>query len=93
VGGCVAQPGLLLVAQAASRSLFVLRPVQNGAGFTGDPETLLENRYGRLSAATAAPDGLLWIGTTNKGSGGKTTPSDDRVIRIQPPTGGGESRT
>jgi hypothetical protein len=33
------------------------------------------------------------VGTTNKGSGGKVVPSDDRVIRIQPPTGGGESRT
>jgi glucose/arabinose dehydrogenase len=93
IGGCVAQPGLLLIAQAAGRAIFVLRPAPNGASFTGDPETLLQNRYGRLSAATAAPDGLLWIGTTNKGAGGKVVPSDDRVIRIQPPTGGGESRT
>jgi glucose/arabinose dehydrogenase len=93
VGGCVAQPGLLLIAEASGRGVFVLRPAPNGASFTGDPETLLQNRYGRLSAATAAPDGLLWIGTTNKGSGGKVVPSDDRVIRIQPPTGGGESRT
>jgi glucose/arabinose dehydrogenase len=92
VGGCVAQPGLLLVAQAGGRAVFVLRPTQNDASFTGDPETLLQNRYGRLSAATAAPDGLLWIGTTNKGAGGKVVPSDDRVVRIQPPTGGGESR-
>ena len=60
--------------------------------FTGAPETLLQNRYGRLSAAATAPDGLLWLGTTNKGSGGRVVPSDDRVIRIQPPAGGGESR-
>jgi glucose/arabinose dehydrogenase len=91
VGGCVAQPGLLLVAQAAARSVFVLRPAANGA-FTGAPETLLQNRYGRLSAAATAPDGLLWLGTTNKASGGRVVPSDDRVIRIQPPAGGGESR-
>jgi glucose/arabinose dehydrogenase len=92
VGGCVAQSDLLLVAEAAARAVFVLRPAQNGA-FTGDPEILLQNRYGRLAAAAAAPDGLLWVGTTNKGSGGKVVPSDDRVIRIQPPTGGGESRS
>jgi glucose/arabinose dehydrogenase len=91
VGGCVAQPGLLLVAQATARSVFVLRPSAEGA-FTGAPETLLQNRYGRLAAAAAAPDGLLWLGTTNKGSSGKVVPSDDRVIRIQPPAGGGESR-
>ena len=91
VGGCVAQPGLLLVAQGAARSVFVLRPDDNGT-FTGAAETLLQNRYGRLSAAATAPDGLLWLGTTNKGSGGRVVPSDDRVIRIQPPAGGGESR-
>jgi hypothetical protein len=33
----------------------------------------------------------LWLGTVNKG-GGRTVASDDRVIRIQPPSGGGESR-
>jgi glucose/arabinose dehydrogenase len=93
VGGCVAEPGLLLVTQAGGRAVFVLRPGDNGGAFTGDPETLLQNRYGRLSVAAAAPDGLLWLGTTNKGAGGKIAASDDRVIRIQPPTGGGESRT
>jgi hypothetical protein len=87
----VAQPGLLLVAQTVARSVFVLRPDDNGT-FTGAPETLLANRYGRLAAAATAPDGLLWLGTTNKGSSGKVVPSDDRVIRIQPPAGGGESR-
>jgi len=91
VAGCVAQPGLLLVAQTTARSVFVLRPDENGT-FTGAPETLLQNRYGRLSAAATAPDGLLWLGTTNKGSSGRVVPSDDRVIRIQPPAGGGESR-
>ena len=92
VGGCVAQAGLLLITESASRSVFVLRPGPNGGPFTGDPETLLQNRYGRLAAAATAPDGLLWVGTVNKGASGKVVPSDDRVIRIQPPTGGGESR-
>ena len=53
-----------------ARAVFVLRPDENGT-FTGAPETLLQNRYGRLSAAATAPDGLLWLGTTNKGSGGQ----------------------
>ena len=91
VAGCVAQPGLLLVAQTTARSVFVLRPDENGT-FTGAPETLLQNRYGRLSAAATAPDGLLWLGTTNKGSGGRAGAQRRRVIRIQPPAGGGESR-
>lgn len=91
VGACVAQQGLLLVALAGGRSVFVLRPDPETGAFTGDPETILPNRYGRLTAAAGAPDGLLWVGTANRGAG-KAVPSDDRVIRIQPPAGGGESR-
>jgi glucose/arabinose dehydrogenase len=89
VGGCMAQPGVVVIAQSVAASLFVLRPEGDGT-FTGAPEILIENVYGRLSAATLAPDGLLWIGTVNK-VGGRPVPSDDRVIRIQPPAGGGES--
>ena len=90
VAGCMAQPGLIAVAQTGAASLFVLRPNEHGV-FTGTPETLLTGTYGRLSAAAPAPDGLLWLGTVNK-AGGQPVPSDDRVIRIQPPAGGGQSR-
>jgi glucose/arabinose dehydrogenase len=90
VAGCMAQPGLVTIAETDGAALFVLRPGENGT-FTGAPETLLQGTYGRLSAATLAPDGLLWLGTTNK-SGGDPVPADDRVIRIQPPSSGGESR-
>jgi glucose/arabinose dehydrogenase len=91
VGGCMARPGVVAIAQAGGAALFVLRPTEEGA-FTGDPETLLVDTYGRLAAAAPASDGLLWIGTVNK-AGGEPVPSDDRVIRIQPPSGGGQSRT
>lgn len=90
VAGCVAQTGLVVIAQTGAAALFVLRPTDDGT-FTGDPETLLAGTYGWLSAATLAPDGLLWLGTVNK-AGGTPVPSDDRVIRIQPPSGGGASR-
>lgn len=90
VAGCMAQPGLVAVAQTGAASLFVLRPDPNGA-FTGAPEILYTGTWGRLSAAAPAPDGLLWLGTVNK-AGGQPVPSDDRVIRIQPPAGGGASR-
>ena len=91
VAGCMAQPGLVTIAQTDSAALYVLRPSPDGA-FTGDPETLLKGAYGRLSAATLAPDGLLWLGTANKSGGGAPVSSDDRVIRIPPPSGGGASR-
>jgi glucose/arabinose dehydrogenase len=90
VAGCMAQPGVVTIALTGTAALFVLRPGDNGA-FTGAPETILKDTYGRLSAAAAGPDGLLWLGTVNK-AGGKPVPADDRVIRIQPPSGGGESK-
>ncbi|WP_312858134.1 PQQ-dependent sugar dehydrogenase [Pseudonocardia pini] len=90
VAGCMAQPGVVAVALTGGAALSVLRPAEDGS-FTGAPETLLGGVYGRLNAATLGSDGLLWLGTVNK-SGGKPVPSDDRVIRVQPPSGGGASR-
>lgn len=93
VAGCAAVAGVLAIALTGTKSLFVLHPADNGT-FTGNPQTLLPDAYGRLCAAAAGPDGLLWLGTTNEdGRAGATPkPSDDRVIRIQPPSGGGASQ-
>ncbi len=52
---------------------------------------MLLGTYGRLAAATLAPDGLVWVGTVNK-SGGTPVSSDDRVIRIQIAAAGGDNR-
>lgn len=87
VAGCVAVPGLVAVSLTLGASLFVLHPGPNGA-FTGKPETTLKNAYGRLYATALGPDGLLWLGTVNK-AGGTPVSSDDRVLRIQPPSAGG----
>jgi glucose/arabinose dehydrogenase len=91
VAGCMAQPGLVVVAETSGAAVFALRPTAEGT-FTGEPETLLADTYGRFSAAALAPDGLLWLGTVNKAPGGDPVSSDDRVIRVQPPSGGGQSR-
>jgi hypothetical protein len=54
-----------------------------------DPEPLLLGQYGRLRAATVAPDGSLWILTSNRD--GLTTTfdppatmaaDDDRILRL-----------
>lgn len=89
VSGCVAQQGLVAVSQDGAAALYVLRTGSSG-GFTGEPETLLAGTYGRLGTVSPGPEGLLWLGTVNK-SGGVPKSSDDRVIRIQPPAGGGAS--
>jgi glucose/arabinose dehydrogenase len=87
VAGCAAVPGLVAVSLTFGASLYVLRPGPDGM-FTGKPEPTLKNAYGRLHAAALGPDGLLWLGTVNK-IGGAPVSSDDRVIRIQPPSAGG----
>ncbi len=89
VAGCAVLPGTLAIAERRAGALFVLRPGDNGT-FTGDPQPVLTGAYGQLSAAARAPDGLLWLGTVNR-DGGRPGTTDDRVIRIQPPAGGGGS--
>ncbi|WP_344027351.1 glucose dehydrogenase [Pseudonocardia kongjuensis] len=89
VAGCTVLPGTLVVAQSGAEALYLLTPGRDGA-FTGDPKPVLEEIYGAVGEVTRAPDGLLWLGTVNR-DGTAPGRTDDRVVRIQPPTGGGES--
>lgn len=63
-----------------------------GTGETpGTPEPLLVEEYGRLRAAVVAPDGALWVSTSNQdgrlpaGPG----PEDDRIVRLAVAGGNG----
>jgi glucose/arabinose dehydrogenase len=49
---------------------------------TGRPTALLKGRYGRIRAATAAPDGSLWIATSNRDGRGDVRSGDDRILRL-----------
>lgn len=90
VTGCAAPPGAVVVGERNASALYLLRSSGPGT-FTGTPQTLLAGVYGRLGPTVLASDGLIWLGTVNKGGGGPVAGSDDRVIRIQPPSGGGGS--
>jgi glucose/arabinose dehydrogenase len=43
---------------------------------------LLTDRYGRLRAVEPAPDGSLWVLTSNRDRLGDPTDDDDRILRI-----------
>ncbi len=48
----------------------------------GRPQPLLTEEYGRLRAVAAAPDGSLWVSTSNQEAAGRPAPEDDRIIRL-----------
>jgi glucose/arabinose dehydrogenase len=48
----------------------------------GEPTESLSGELGRLRAVTEAPDGTLWISTSNKDSRGEPRDGDDQIIRI-----------
>lgn len=86
VAGCAADPATVVVALRDAAALYTLHPAPEGT-FTGQPTKVMENTYGRFSAAALGPDGLIWLGTANK-DGGRPISSDDRALRIEPPSGG-----
>ncbi|MEP6562762.1 MAG: glucose dehydrogenase, partial [Nakamurella sp.] len=69
-----------------------LTGIQMGTGgtFTGKPNVLLDNRYGRLLSVVDDTKGLLWLTTSNKDGAGTPVPSDDRVVVVPSGSAGGE---
>jgi glucose/arabinose dehydrogenase len=45
---------------------------------------LLQGRYGRIRTVVSAPDGSLWITTSNRDGRGSPRAGDDRIVRISP---------
>ena len=91
-GGCAYLGGRLWVTSLDGQELLdaVVRPGLVAPSL-GSYSSVLEHRYGRLRTVIAAPDGALWLTTSNRDGHGKPVPDDERVIRYLPTVGGGHS--
>ncbi|WP_069164111.1 PQQ-dependent sugar dehydrogenase [Nocardia altamirensis] len=55
-------------------------PVRDGT--VGTPRDVLQDSYGRLRTVEVAPDGALWVTTSNTDGRGTIRPGDDRILRF-----------
>jgi glucose/arabinose dehydrogenase len=91
-GGCAVLDGQLWVTSLDGRVL-LSAPLagRDAATRAGRFTPVLTNRYGRLRTVVAAPDGALWLTTSNRDGAGHPVADDERVIRFLPSGGGGSS--
>ncbi len=50
----------------------------------GRPRDFLVGDYGRLRTVVAAPDGTLWVTTSNRDGRGNPAAEDDRILQVTP---------
>ena len=72
---------LVAAACPVGKRVWLVSTTGNGT-VIGRPRDLLAGEYGRLRAIAAAPDGSLWVATSNQEDGGEPAPEDDRIIRL-----------
>lgn len=80
-GGVEAWDGDLLVAALRGERLYRFDLATDGT-VVGSGEELYRDVYGRLRHVEQAPDGSLWLLTSNRDGRGDPVPEDDRIIRI-----------
>lgn len=51
---------------------------------TGPPKPWFIGRFGRMRSVVRAPDGNLWVTTSNRDGRGSPAPDDDRILLIRP---------
>ncbi|WP_320065099.1 PQQ-dependent sugar dehydrogenase [Micromonospora sp. RTGN7] len=79
--GLAASGRLLLTSCLRGQRLWLVELTDTGT-VLGQPRELLTGKYGRLRAAVAAPDGSIWVTTSNHDGRGKPAPEDDRILRL-----------
>ncbi|TDW81654.1 glucose/arabinose dehydrogenase [Kribbella pratensis] len=72
--------GYVFMASLRGQRLWAI-PVAGGKR-VGEPQAFFTNKYGRLRTVELAPDGSLWVTTSNTDGRGGTRDGDDRILRV-----------
>ncbi|MCJ0976575.1 PQQ-dependent sugar dehydrogenase [Rhodococcus sp. ARC_M12] len=88
VAGCAAGEGGVAVALTTARAVAALTTDPNTGAVSAEPTLLIQDEYGQLGGATSSADGQILVGTVNK-TGPTPGPTDDRVVKVPFPGGGG----
>ena len=83
-----ADNSIVLAATSLDQQLVTSLTLGPNGGFSGQPEKLAKDTYGRLLSLEVGTQGLLWATSSNKDGHGQPQPRDDMVIVI-PTSGGG----
>jgi glucose/arabinose dehydrogenase len=75
--------GSLLFTTLKDASLYRLTLSADGRAVTHQ-ERLFTNQFGRLRDVLVAPDGSVYLATSNRDGRGSPSSSDDRIIRVTP---------
>jgi aldose sugar dehydrogenase len=75
--------GNLLFASLRGEALYRLTLSADGQQVTAR-EALYEGAYGRLRDVLVAPDGAVYIATSNRDGRGNPSGDDDRILRVKP---------
>lgn len=75
--------GSLLFTTLKGSALYRLTLASDGRSVSAQ-EKLFEGTYGRLRGIAVAPDGRVYVGTSNRDGRGSPQAQDDRLLRIEP---------
>lgn len=89
--GGLAVTGTMLVTGCLTGERLSLVQLTKTGGTLGAPTDLLQDSYGRLRTVVTAPDGSVWVTTSNKDGKGDPGIDDDQIFRIVP-AGSGMSK-